>query len=343
MKKQFEQHRQKDRVRFSILAFVLFLVILTVVGMCLQLFGNGKVKPSEWFKKDDTQVETSIDELETECVTLSATPFLSSYEVSVLDDEISTQASTTPIATSTITATINPANVQYESIDWNLSWVGGSSSPTIENYLGITGSSDLSKTLECYQAFTKQARLTVTVWGYDGNFKQTSCTIDYRDRVTGRARLQYFISNNPYSETIDNNGAPRSINIYDSGNSLIDYNIGNLTYRTTGGSLSNDNAPDTHSSSFKSIKFEIFGSSYNLVPYIDTNTNGNTMKFNFYSALYYGQNASFASGVKSENGGKVNFKVTFTLSNNQTVDMLFQCNFNQTISSVTIGSNGIVF
>lgn len=370
MKRQFEQHRQKDRVRFSILAFVLFLVTLTVVGMCLQLFGNGKVKPSEWFKKNDKQIETSADEndnadgklevvetaAQSNSVALTATPLRAvrstrsvallddqgQQAASLLDDGISTQANTTPIATSTVTATVSPTGVQYQSIDWNLSWVDGST-PTISNYLAVTGSSDLSKTLECYQAFTKQACLTVIVWCYDGSFKQASCTVDYRDRVTGISSIQLFRSNNPNSETISNNGAPRNIDIYDINNYKIDYNIGNLSYWTSGGSVANNNAPSTHSSTFKSIKYEIFGSSYNTVAYIDTNSNGITMKLDFYSALYYGTNAAFASGVKSESGGKVNFKVTFTLSNNQTVQMLFCCNFNQNVSSVSMNSSGIVF
>lgn len=62
MKRQFEQHRQKDRLRFSVLACAVFLVVLTVVGIGLQVFGKGKVKPSEWFAKSDKQIEQIVDD-----------------------------------------------------------------------------------------------------------------------------------------------------------------------------------------------------------------------------------------------------------------------------------------
>ena len=51
----------------------MFLVIATIAGLCLQVFGNGKAKPTEWFKKDETVQTVSCDgENETAVVYTSA-------------------------------------------------------------------------------------------------------------------------------------------------------------------------------------------------------------------------------------------------------------------------------
>lgn len=54
MRNELQRHKKSDKIKWTLTAitFVLFAVLLA--GVCLQVFGNGKAKPSEWFKKADT-------------------------------------------------------------------------------------------------------------------------------------------------------------------------------------------------------------------------------------------------------------------------------------------------
>lgn len=51
MSKNLNRHIRSDKAKWAITGIVLVLIVVMLVGMCLQLFGQGKVKPSEWFKK----------------------------------------------------------------------------------------------------------------------------------------------------------------------------------------------------------------------------------------------------------------------------------------------------
>lgn len=55
MSKNLNRHIKSDKAKWAITGIVLVLVIVMLVGMCLQLFGQGKVKPSEWFKKQPVE------------------------------------------------------------------------------------------------------------------------------------------------------------------------------------------------------------------------------------------------------------------------------------------------
>lgn len=359
MKKQFEQHKCNDRVKQFITAFTLLLIILTIAAIGLQSFGNDKLKPSEWFKKQDKQLETKIDDIEAEDnngefdmvqdvaqnrgVSLKVTPLRASRKLSTLNDGISTQ-SNTPIASSDISVTISPADVLYESVEWELIWVSTTTS-NINNYLGLVGLDDLNRRLECYQVFTEQALLIVSVYEYGGACLTASCTIDYRDRVTGVSSVQLFYSNSPTPTTYSYYGAPISLDVYDTSNQPIEYNIGNLAYYTSGGSIANDNVPFTHSSTFMSITYTLLTDvSVPCKTFISNNDYGNVMQLDFNSAFSaFSDSGAFADSLKSENDGIVFILVTFTLSNNQTVDMYFYANFNQHVDSLSMNNSEIVF
>lgn len=62
-KHDLQQHKKSDRIKWIATGIALLLISLTIVGVCLQLFGTGKQKPSEWFKKNDTeQTAPFVDE-----------------------------------------------------------------------------------------------------------------------------------------------------------------------------------------------------------------------------------------------------------------------------------------
>lgn len=57
----FQQHKKSDRIKWIVTGIALLLISLTIVGVCLQLFGTGKQKPSEWFIKNDTEQTVPVD------------------------------------------------------------------------------------------------------------------------------------------------------------------------------------------------------------------------------------------------------------------------------------------
>lgn len=63
MRNDLNKHKKSDKIKWTLtaVAFVLFAVLLA--GVCLQVFGSGKAKPSEWLKKADTpQAEQTAPE-----------------------------------------------------------------------------------------------------------------------------------------------------------------------------------------------------------------------------------------------------------------------------------------
>ncbi|MDE7215818.1 MAG: hypothetical protein K2O08_03325 [Clostridia bacterium] len=65
---ELKRHKKSDKVRWVLTGITLFLVIIMITGICLQLFGVGKQKPSEWFgKNDQTNLCTVLIEFDPNC------------------------------------------------------------------------------------------------------------------------------------------------------------------------------------------------------------------------------------------------------------------------------------
>lgn len=52
---ELKRHKKSDKVKWIITAVCFVLLFAFMAGLCLQLFGTGETKPSEWFKKQDTE------------------------------------------------------------------------------------------------------------------------------------------------------------------------------------------------------------------------------------------------------------------------------------------------
>ena len=50
---ELKRHKKSDKIKWVLTGVAFVLVFVMLVGMCLQLFGKGKVKPSEWFNKTE--------------------------------------------------------------------------------------------------------------------------------------------------------------------------------------------------------------------------------------------------------------------------------------------------
>lgn len=61
---ELKRHKKSDKVKWVLTVITLFLVIVMITGICLQLFGVGKQKPSEWFEKTNAEEVASGNALE---------------------------------------------------------------------------------------------------------------------------------------------------------------------------------------------------------------------------------------------------------------------------------------
>lgn len=77
---ELQSHEKSDKFKWIITGIAFFVVFVMLVGLCLQVFGAGKVKPSEWGKSsEETQVQESAFEVTPKNSTLAIS--LTSYSV----------------------------------------------------------------------------------------------------------------------------------------------------------------------------------------------------------------------------------------------------------------------
>ena len=55
MRNELQRHKRSDKVKWVLTGIMFFLAFVMIAGLFLQVFGTGKTKPSEWFKKQDTE------------------------------------------------------------------------------------------------------------------------------------------------------------------------------------------------------------------------------------------------------------------------------------------------
>lgn len=190
---ELKRHKKSDKIKwaFTGIAFVLVFVLLT--GVCLQIFGTGKQKPSEWFKKPDTeQTQPKEDSGVNEVAGGAVINESASNGIKLMSARIAPTAyaanGISPQADSayTLTATITPADANNKAVDWSIAWVNSNSAyasgKTVTNYVTVTPTSDgaLTANVECKQAFGEQIKVTAT--SRDNPAMKAECTVDYPPR-----------------------------------------------------------------------------------------------------------------------------------------------------------------
>ena len=219
MKNELQKHKTSDKIKWIITGVALILAFVFLAGLCMQLFGNDKFKPSNWFKKtecvhidedtdgkcdecgkdmpiDNGEVitgadkpvngELSVTPMSTKTMCLTASPLIANVdEDNYVSPDVSTYADTNSY---TITATITPSDATNKKVDYSIAWKNPSSTwasgKTVTSYVTVTPSSDgaLTATVTCKQAFAEQAIVTVT--SRDNSSVTATCTVDYKQRIT---------------------------------------------------------------------------------------------------------------------------------------------------------------
>ncbi len=188
---ELDRHKAKDKIKWLFTGVAFLLVFVFLVGLCMQLFGKGKVKPSEWFKKPDTEQTTpttpneggtEVAEIQGNGIRLMAARLASNeYE----------EYGVSPLAENayTLTATITPADAANKKVDWTIAFKNANSSwatsKTVTDYATVTPSSDgaLTAVVENVAAFGEQ--IVVKCTSRDNTSAYATCTVEYLQRTTG--------------------------------------------------------------------------------------------------------------------------------------------------------------
>lgn len=172
----------------------------------MQLFGTGKVKPSEWFKKPDIEQTTPVekDEIGGEAVITDKTANGGiSLMSTALAPELFAENGVSAAAETayTITATVSPLESTVTNFSWSTAWKNAASDwangKSVSDYVTInTSSNNLSATVACLQAFGEPITITIK---YDYNDDiSASCQVDYIKRLENVKATENNFENNEY-------------------------------------------------------------------------------------------------------------------------------------------------
>ena len=179
----FYRHKKSDKIKWVLTGIAFVLVFVFLAGLCMQLFGNDKIKPANWFKKPDTEQTTpatpdengglAVSDGVSNGVKLTRSKIA---PASYADYGIDTQSE----SAYSLTATITPASADDKRVEWTIAPKSGSTNASDYITLNANG---LSATVSCKQAFDVQ--FIVTVASLDNPNAKATCTLDYVEKVTG--------------------------------------------------------------------------------------------------------------------------------------------------------------
>ncbi|MGN1103882.1 MAG: hypothetical protein ACI4QI_03315, partial [Candidatus Coproplasma sp.] len=346
----FNKHKKGDKVKWFFTGLAFFLVIVTIVGMCLQLWGTGKVKPSEWFKHEETEETTPetentelsaggaiVENVESNGIMLfsEATPLYSSG-----DDGIATVAA---LSTYTITATVTPTEATNKSVTGTLSFKNPSSTwatgKTVTDYATVAQSTSGVFTLSVLEAFGEPIILTVT--SNENSDISATCQVDYVKRVQS---VSLDLSGTNVSSATSNY---KLINCEDSftvGYSVT-YGVGTVTGTFTGGAITTTLSTDLYNTCKTATTSGSYTFSQSSTGFISANLSSVTSATVTSKACTY-----FISVTGDPDTGKSQWAQAFYnyVNNNSssahaTLTMPYSYSYNGVGSSSGTASRGVLF
>lgn len=275
------------------------IVMVVAILLCLALAGGWIAQTIVNKQKQKTPVtETSNNFVVTpennKLMRLTATPLTAAQ----YDDY-----GIMPIAQSayTITATITPANADDKTVDWAVAWKDGNSTwakgKTVTNYVTVTPTSDgaLTASVSCLTAFGEQ--VIVTVVPRANTDISATCTLDYRQTITGVvSELSHYIYNGSAADDINR-----------------------IATASTGGAKTVNLAPSSYAANFYQKYYTLTLSSTYTLP---INTVSISYKLNLTSNFRTALTSQGCSPV-STNGATFDTVSNATISSSKQVTMSF--------------------
>ena len=166
-----QSHCKSDKIKWIFTGIAFVLIFAMIAGVCLQVFGKGKAKPTEWFNK----TEQSEDLPDSDIIVSEDDEAASPLKLSVKKMAAQTTAADDH-TTYEITATLTPANTT-DVVDMSIAWAS-SNSANISEYMKLDHADGaFTAIVTALKPFTTTINLTAKV----------------RDRdITKTIKLDYF-------------------------------------------------------------------------------------------------------------------------------------------------------
>lgn len=186
---ELHKHKSADRVKWVFTFTALFLIVVMLIGMCLQLFGSENQKPSNWFDDEDKNVDTSEENkllnggMTLDIPDASASLALSSY--SIPQEEFSAYGVSAAAESATLLrCTVLPEDCTNKVVNWTVEWGSGESTwnegKNVTDYVNLTSNGNES-TLSCLLPFS--CPINVVCTSAENAELSSVCTLDYVKRV----------------------------------------------------------------------------------------------------------------------------------------------------------------
>ncbi len=182
---ELQRHKKSDKIKWIATGVAFLLVALILVGVCLQIFGKGKVKPSEWFAKDKSQSEQTPDDDNSGMV-------ITPDNIGNTQMRLTTVRAATPNIF-TICATVLPEDTTDKSVDFTAEWAEPDSAwatgKPIAHYINLETSetsdtvSEGNARVSCHKGFSVPIIIKVTSRATPD--VSASVTCEYVKRVSG--------------------------------------------------------------------------------------------------------------------------------------------------------------
>ncbi len=191
------RHKKSDKIKWVITGVAFVLVFVFLFGLTIQLFGNEKIKPSNWFKKTE-QVTPAVPDEKKDDNGGAVVTDLKSHGIKLMSATIAEEDyadyGISPQADSAIliTANITPVNASVQDIEWTCGWTDESSEwasgKNISDYYGFTGYNTLTTQAVCYQPFSEPIWVKAT--SVDNPDISATATAHYVKRLTPNFELR---------------------------------------------------------------------------------------------------------------------------------------------------------
>ena len=183
------EHKKSDKIKWVFTGIAFVLVFVMLAGIFMQIFGAGKVKPSEWLKKPETEQTEPLPEDNGDVVVnqtasngvelMSARIAPTAYAANGIDPQADSAYQ--------ITASVQPADASLQSGTFSIGFKNPSSTwasgKDINEYAEVT-QNGLTANFICKKGFGEQIVLTFAADTLDNEAPVTAtCTIDYCARA----------------------------------------------------------------------------------------------------------------------------------------------------------------
>lgn len=172
------KHKRTDKFKWIITAVSIMLITVLLIGLCLQVFGTGKVKPSEWGKSDadDEQAEQDNTVIATMAKLISTRIQREQFE----EYGINPQAD----SAYTLMATVTPNNADDKTVTWSIAWRESDAwadNKDISEYIALSSTTDNPVAVACLKPFGTQA--VITCASNNNSELTATCTVDYKQKL----------------------------------------------------------------------------------------------------------------------------------------------------------------